>query len=61
MSGVLIADDARIVRFLRLEKLYADDDPFDSRPRAEVSLWRADEIEAQYVLAVPVSDKTGGA
>ncbi len=45
MKGKLIADDARIVRFARLEKVYVEDVspfPYDARPRAEVMLWLAE-------------------
>jgi Endodeoxyribonuclease RusA len=45
MNGVLIADDARIVEFCRLEKVYAGDDDVDQRPRAEVRLWRKEEYD----------------
>lgn len=45
MIDVVIADDARIVEFSRLEKVYAvDATPEDPRPRAEVALWRYEEF-----------------
>lgn len=43
MNGVLIADDARIVRFVRLEKRYVD--PDDPRPRAVVRLWDVESLD----------------
>lgn len=48
LTGVLIVDDARIVNFSRLEKVYAEDaTPEDSRPRAEVMLWLSEDLVAQ--------------
>jgi crossover junction endodeoxyribonuclease RusA len=44
MNGVLIHDDALIVRFVRLEKVYAEEP--DPRPRAEVKLWRVNDLDA---------------
>jgi Holliday junction resolvase RusA-like endonuclease len=48
LTGVLIADDARIVRFSRLEKLYAEN---GEAPRAEIMLWRAEDLEPQLMGA----------
>jgi len=45
MTGVLIADDARIVTFLELRKAYPEDEtPEDPRPRAEIRLWRLEDL-----------------
>ncbi|MGQ0669536.1 MAG: RusA family crossover junction endodeoxyribonuclease, partial [Actinomycetota bacterium] len=59
-SGVLIRDDAQIVEFICLRKLYADEDLFDHRPRAEVRLWRAADLEPQREEVKKTNERPGG-
>lgn len=45
MNGVLIADDARFVD-IHMRKVYAEDaTPYDPRPRAEVLVWRVEDLQ----------------
>jgi len=48
LSGVLIRDDAQIVR-LDARKEYADDQVGDQTPRAEVRIWRTEDLYSKPV------------
>lgn len=43
LTGVLVKDDARFIHE-DLWKRFADDDPLDQRPRAEVEVWRVADL-----------------
>ncbi|MGQ0668341.1 MAG: hypothetical protein ACT4PO_01475, partial [Actinomycetota bacterium] len=57
---VLIRDDAQIVEYICLRKLYADEDLFERRPRAEVRLWRAADLEPQREEVNTQGERPGG-